>query len=166
MCYGEIVRLAEAKDIDELYEIYSHETVSPNMAFDPCSRSEFEDIYPEISAGGELLVRELNAEIVAVCKVVRRKRRLRHSAYIGSLAVKHSHQFKGVGKQFFSDIIDLLKKEGITRIELLVAADNSTAIRFFESFGFVVEGTHRNYFSRRGCDQLFTEHTMAWIGTL
>lgn len=157
------MRVANESDIDDLYVIYSHDTVSPNMGFDPCSRSEFSKIYSELTSGGELIVEESDSAIIAVCKVIRRTRRLRHSVYIGSLAVHYSQQGKGIGKTFFGNIINQLKSEGVTRVELLVAADNVNAIRFFESFGFVIEGTHKNYFSREGSSQLFNEHTMAWV---
>ena len=157
------MRIADKSDIDQLYGIYSHESVSPFMGFDPCSRKEFEELFPELLEGGELCVLEEGKEIIAVCKIVRRKHRLKHSAYIGSLAVKHTHQNQGVGNQFFSDALSLLKSEGLKRVELLVAADNDVAIKFFKRFGFVVEGTHNNYFSRAGSSELFAEHTMAWL---
>lgn len=157
------VRRASERDIGGLYEIYSHESVSPYLGFDPCSRSEFNEIFDELSKGGELLVGEDDRGIVAVCQIVRRKRRLSHSVYLGSLAVRPDEQGKGVGKEFFGDIVARLLREGFSRIELLVAADNARAIEFFEGFGFVVEGTHSDYFSRAGSDLLFSEHTMAYI---
>ena len=163
MCGGNAVRLADTEDIDDLYQIYSHESVSSNMGFDPCSRAEFDEIFSELSSGGELLIEENDQGIVAVCKIVRRNRRLRHSAYIGSLAVQPAQQGKGFGRAFLRDLLDSLKGEGLTRLELLVAADNEKAIALFSSFGFEIEGTHKNYFSRAGSDLLFGEHTMAWV---
>lgn len=158
-----ILRVAEKKDIDDLYLIFSHESVSPNMGFDPCSRIEFEEIFYELTSGGELIIEENDQGVVAACKVARRARRLRHSAYIGSLAVRSSLQGEGLGRIFLGNIISSLKNEGLTRLELLVAADNLKAIGLFASFGFLVEGTHKNYFSRAGSDLLFNEHTMAWV---
>jgi len=157
------MRVANTTDIDGLYEIYSHATVAPNMGFDPCTRKEFDEIFIELTSGGELIVDECENGVIAACKVVHHTRRLRHSAYIGSLAVHYSVQSSGIGKDFFSNIINKLKGEGLTRLELLVATDNLKAIEFFKKFGFVIEGTHKNYFSRRGSSGLFSEHTMAWI---
>jgi L-phenylalanine/L-methionine N-acetyltransferase len=157
------MRRAESNDIDRLYEIYSHESVAPNMGFDPCSGEEFKEIFSELNFGGVLTVYEREQKIVAACKIIHRGRRLRHSAYIGALAVHYGCQGMGVGKEFFGKILDDLKAEGFSRIELLVAADNKLAIKFFKGFGFAIEGTHKNYFSRAGSDQLFDEHTMAWV---
>ncbi|MDF1657885.1 MAG: GNAT family N-acetyltransferase [Verrucomicrobiales bacterium] len=157
------LREASEKDIDALHEIYSHETVSPNMGFDPCSRDEFEEIYREFSTAGQILVGEDHHGVMAVCLVNRRKFRLRHSAYVGSLAVHFSAQGSGVGREFFGSIIDQLIDEGFSRIELLVATDNKIAIEFFQKLGFEVEGTHIDYFSRAGSDSLFSEHTMALL---
>jgi putative acetyltransferase len=157
------VRLADESDIEKLYDIFSHESVSHNLAFDPCSRAEFEEIFFELKSGGDLLVEEIGEEIVGVCKIIRKTGRLRHSVYIGSLAINYKYQNQGMGKKFFSNIIERLKKEDITRIELFVAADNNKAIKFFKSFGFIIEGTHKNFFSREGSDQLFAEYSMALI---
>lgn len=157
------MRKAKETDIHDLYAIYSHESVSPYMGFDPCTLNEFTHLFSELESGGEFIVEETNQNVVAVCKVTRRTRRLRHSAYIGSLAVHISQQGKGLGKEFFGSIIGQLKNEGLTRLELLVAADNTKAIKLFSSFGFVIEGTHKCYFSRSDSNELFSEHTMAWI---
>lgn len=159
------MRVARKQDLDQLYGIYSHDAVSPNMGFDPCTKEEFVEIFQELLLGGDLLVKEREEQIVAVCKVIRRKRRLRHSVYIGSLAVAAPVQGEGVGSNFFKEITDRLKAEGFSRIELLVAADNTKAIKFFEKFGFQIEGTHKDYFSRVGCESLFSEHTMAWVNS-
>ena len=157
------VRKASQEDIGPLYEIYSHSSVAPNMGFDPCSRGEFDEIYKELSSGGGLFVGEDQRGVVAVCRVVRKNRRLRHSAYIGALAVRHSAQGGGVGKEFFRSIFLRLTEDGVSRIEVLVAADNDRAIQFFREFEFEIEGTHDDYFSREGSDLLFCEHTMAYV---
>ncbi|WP_163831830.1 GNAT family N-acetyltransferase [Spartinivicinus ruber] len=157
------MRKAEVTDIEDLYEIYSDESVAPNMGFDPCSRQEFDEIYLELISGGELIVEEGSMGIEVVCKVIRRTRRLNHSVYIGSLAVNPKFQGKGIGKKFFSELLSKLKGEGYTRIELLVASDNQRALSFFRSFGFEIEGTLRNYFSRAGSEKLFNENIMAWV---
>ncbi|WP_062260544.1 GNAT family N-acetyltransferase [Endozoicomonas arenosclerae] len=158
------IRTATDADRDSLYSIYSAPSVAPNMGFDPCSRAAFDDIVCELESTGELLVLENHSKSIdAVCKISRRGHRLRHSAYIGSLAIHPEKQSQGVGRHFFKTITDQLKQEGYTRLELLVAADNLRAISFFQSFGFEIEGTLKQYFSRSGYDELFDEHIMAWV---
>ncbi len=157
------LRIATKCDIDRLYEIYSHESVSPYMGFDPCSQSEFAEIFDDFSSAGDLIVWEDERGVLAVCQRIRRRRRLRHSAYLGSLAVHHAAQKTGIGKRFFGAVVDQLKEEGVSRIELLVAADNDHAIGFFKRFGFAIEGTHPEYFSRAGSESLFSEHTMGYV---
>lgn len=109
------------------------------------------------------MIEESHQGIVAACKVIKCARRLRHSAYIGSLAARHTELGKGLGRDFFGNVFSMLCVEGYSRLELLVAADNEKAISLFTSFGFVIEGTHKNCFSRSGTDQLFDEHTRAWV---
>ena len=157
------MRKAKLDDIDDLYEIYMDESVNPYMAFDPSPRSEFASIFEELCLGGDLLVFEESNEIVGVCKIIRRKLRLRHVAYIGSLAVTSSKQGKGIGKRIMTQVLDMLQTEGFKRIELFVASDNIKTIGFFKSFGFEIEGTLRSFFSREGSDKYFNEHIMALL---
>lgn len=139
------------------------ESVNPYMAFDTCLEEDFPPIFAELRAGGDLLVFEENSTFVGVCKIIRRKRRLRHVAYVGSLAVSPSLQAKGIGRRIMTDILGMLRSEGFKRIELFVAADNTQAIGFFKSLGFEIEGTLRKFFARNGSTEYVNEHIMALL---
>ncbi len=58
-----IVRLANIEAVDQLYEIYSHKSVSPNMWFDPCYREEFSEIFDKLLFGGDLVVGTSGSEL-------------------------------------------------------------------------------------------------------
>lgn len=162
---GDIVlRRASAGDADRLYELLNHPDVNANLAFDRCSRREFEAILAELISGGELLIAEDNGEVAAVCRIARGRHRLRHVAQLGTLAVTPEKQSRGLGRRFVAEILSRLRAEGFHRIELSVAADNGKAIRFFESLGFETEGTLRDYFTREGFDGYFDERVMARVG--
>jgi putative acetyltransferase len=133
------------------------------MAFEPCSRDEFVPIFSDLQAGGDLLVFEEAGRIVGVCKIIRRKIRTKHAAYIGILAVSPDDQGRGVGRKMMTQILAMLRAGRYKRIELLVAHDNPKAIAFFESFGFEIEGTLKNYLSRNGSKELCDEHVMALL---
>jgi putative acetyltransferase len=157
------MRLAVDSDIDEIYSIYSHESVSPYLAFDPCSSTEFLPVFEDLQSGGELLVFENENKIVGVCKIIRREHRLKHSAYIGSLAIRANLQNQGFGRQIMTTILAQLEQEKFRRIEVLVACDNIMTVQFFISLGFTIEGTLRNYFSRAHSNELFDEHIMGLL---
>ena len=81
-------RMAIAPDIEPLHAIYMHESVNPYMGFDVCSLEEFRIIFHDLRAAGDLLVFVEEDTVVGAVNVVRRKLRLRHVAYLGSLAVR------------------------------------------------------------------------------
>ena len=156
-------RIASESDVEPLYAIYMHESVNPYMGFDECSLEQFRSIFCELRSGGDLLVFEENDAVVGVCNVTRRDHRLKHVAYIGSLAVRPDCSGRGVGRAILTTVLNMLREEGFKRVELLVASDNARAVGLFRSFGFEIEGTLRRYFSRGTSKELFDEHVMALL---
>ena len=156
-------RIASESDIGALHAIYMHESVISYMGFDACSLDQFRSIFRELRSGGDLLVFEENDAIVGVCNVIRRRHRLKHVAYIGSLAVRPDCSGRGVGRAILTIVLNMLRDEGFRRVELFVASDNARAIGLFRSLGFEIEGTLRKYFSRGSSKKLFDEHVMALL---
>lgn len=156
-------RLATAADFEPLHAIYTHESVNPFMGFDACSLEEFRAIFHDLRAAGDLLVFVEGDTVLGGINVVRKKRRLRHVAYLGSLAVRPDRSRQGVGRAIMATVLKLLEAEGIRRVEILVASDNAGGIGFFESLGFEIEGTLRNYFSRGASRKLYDENVMALL---
>ena len=66
-------------------------------------------------------------------------------AHCGALGmgVLPSHRGQGIGKRLLQACIDKAWRKGLTRIELEARADNKTAIRLYESQGFVHEARMR-----------------------
>jgi len=76
--------------------------------------------------------------------------RRRHAAGIG-MAVRDDWQGKGVGSALMGAALDLADNWlNVTRLELTVFADNASAIRLYEKFGFIAEGTLVQYVLRDG----------------
>lgn len=141
-------RKATTPDIEPLHAIYVHESVSPYLGFDVCSRDEFRTIFREMREVGDLLVFEDNGTMVGAINVVRREQRPRNVAYLGSLAVRPDRTGQGIGTAIVTTVLNLLQTEGMRRVEILVAKDNAKAIGFFKSLGFAIEGPMRNSSSR------------------
>ena len=133
------------------------------MGFDVCSRDKFSSIFRDLRSSGDLLIFEQGDEVIGVCHVIRRKHRLRHAAYLGSLAVRPNSTGQGVGRTIVTTILEILREQEFRRVEILVASDNANAISLFKSLGFELEGTLRNYFSRGSSKELFDEHVMALL---
>ncbi len=67
------------------------------------------------------------------------------------MSVHDDFQNRGVGSALMAAMIELADNWlGLRRIELEVYADNAAAIHLYEKFGFVIEGTARDYARRPG----------------
>ena len=98
----------------------------------------------------ETIINDVPAVIGLAGLHVRKLARERHTALLGIMVHTDFHK-NGVGSRLMETIIDLadnwllLKRVGLT-----VFPDNSPAIRLYEKFGFVVEGTMKYAATRRG----------------
>jgi len=76
--------------------------------------------------------------------------RLRHVAHIG-MGVHDDFQGQGVGAALMDAMVDLADNWlNLRRIELHVYTDNARAIHLYKKFGFVIEGTARDFAFRNG----------------
>ncbi len=67
------------------------------------------------------------------------------------MAVRDDWQGKGVGSTLMQAALELADSWlNLTRLELEVYTDNVSAVRLYEKFGFVNEGTLRRYAFRDG----------------
>jgi len=69
---------------------------------------------------------------------------LRHSGVLG-MGVAASHRGRGVGSALLRATLDTAAARGITRVELVVRADNVAALRLYQRHGFELEGRLRDY---------------------
>jgi L-phenylalanine/L-methionine N-acetyltransferase len=67
------------------------------------------------------------------------------------MAIHDDWQGKGVGSALMSAAIDLADNWlNLSRLELEVFTDNEPAIALYKKFGFINDGTHKNYAYRDG----------------
>jgi len=69
---------------------------------------------------------------------------LRHSGVLG-MGVAASHRGQGLGSALLRATLEAAFARGITRVELVVRADNAAAIALYERHGFELEGRLRAY---------------------
>ena len=83
--------------------------------------------------------------VLGWCDIVpKRHVTLRHVGALG-MGIAAPHRSRGIGKVLLQSTIDAATARGISRIELLVRADNEHAIALYRRFGFETEGTCRRY---------------------
>ena len=83
--------------------------------------------------------------VLGWCDIVpKRHVTLQHVGALG-MGVAAPHRARGIGKAMLQATIAGAAARGISRIELLVRADNEHAIALYRRFGFELEGRLRNY---------------------
>ena len=83
--------------------------------------------------------------VLGWCDIVpKRHVTLRHVGALG-MGVAAPHRARGIGKALLQATTAGAAARGISRIELLVRADNEHAIALYRRFGFELEGRLRNY---------------------
>jgi len=106
--------------------------------------SETDGCYNLVAVSGEHVIGMLTVDTFP------NRPRRRHVGRIG-ISVSDEWQGKGVGKALMQAGIDLADKWlNLTRLELEVYADNESAIRLYEQFGFEREGVLRQHAFRDG----------------
>jgi ribosomal protein S18 acetylase RimI-like enzyme len=140
---------ATKEDFDQVYEILMHEDVNMFMNYPVLEKAEFQeiwlDIFPRLN-----LWKEEDLKILGLAVITKGTYRIKHIAYIDKFAINQSLKNRGLGTIFFREIIDSLKKEGFSKIELGVEVDNIRAISFYKKFGFEVEGIRKKLLNREG----------------
>jgi L-phenylalanine/L-methionine N-acetyltransferase len=73
-----------------------------------------------------------------------------HVGQIG-MAVHDDYHRQGIGSRLLSEVIDIADRWlALKRLELTVFTDNAPALKLYEKFGFVIEGTLKKYAFRAG----------------
>jgi len=97
------------------------------------------------------LVAEIEGRVIGALGLhVAKNPRRRHSAALG-MFVHDDYRGRGAGGALLTAALDLADNWlGLRRVELEVYTDNAPAIHLYEKFGFVVEGTARQFAFRDG----------------
>lgn len=140
--------IAHAIEIAREPDIYMSYT--PKEADVPVEE-EREKIINHLEVGNLFLVAEAEGKIIAIftCVVDHSLVITRHTAVLG-MSVDRNYRNRGIGAEMMERAIRWAQERGIVRLELEVYAENATAIRLYEKYGFEVEGRKRMYAYQRG----------------
>ena len=146
------VRAREPRDIEAVHEIMSCPGVTRGTLQLPLRSLEGRrEQYTQPRLETHSLIAEIDGRVVGVLGLhIEPPARRRHVGSIG-MGVHDDFQGQGVGSALMSAMINLADKWlNLRRIELEVYTDNAPAIHLYEKFGFVTEGTMRDYAFRDG----------------
>jgi L-phenylalanine/L-methionine N-acetyltransferase len=114
------------------------------------SRDAIKARLDHVDANRRRLAALVDSRVVGLLSLHRGEGRRIHTGEFG-LFVHDDFHGQGVGRRLMAACIDLADNWlGITRIELSVYVDNAPAIALYESCGFEIEGTARNFCLRDG----------------
>ncbi|NIF24254.1 GNAT family N-acetyltransferase [Candidatus Pantoea multigeneris] len=146
------VRHVLPTDAPALQHIYSQPDTQANTLQLPFPASQlWQERTANLRPGVHSLVACIDDRVVGqiTLEVIATARR-RHTATFG-LGVDEAFRGQGVGKALLAAIVDLCDNWlQVSRIELTVFTDNEAAVALYQQFGFVVEGTARQYAMRHG----------------
>ncbi len=85
-----------------------------------------------------------NHQVIGWCDITSLNRPVfAHSGSLG-IGVLKPYRGHGVGGALLAAALKKAREKGLTRIELTVRENNTSAIKLYEKFGFVKEGIHQN----------------------
>ncbi len=152
-CATEItIRAAEPSDVDAIHAILRCPGVVANTLQLPWRPLEYtRKIFGQSQPDTYALVAVVNQRVVGQIDLeVEYGARRRDVGKFG-MAVRDDFQRQGVGSALMAAMLELADGWlGLRRLELEVWTDNSPAIHLYEKFGFVIEGTGRQYGRRAG----------------
>jgi ribosomal protein S18 acetylase RimI-like enzyme len=109
-------------------------------------------VLDSLKAGAVHVVAVADGEVLGWCDLrPKTAPTLRHSAVLG-MGVVRAYRGQGIGSLMLASTLELARAHGIRRAELSVRSDNAPAIALYRRFGFVDEGTCRNYICVDGVD--------------
>ncbi|MCB1756083.1 MAG: GNAT family N-acetyltransferase [Gammaproteobacteria bacterium] len=156
-------RVANEGDLQAVHAIYTDKSVSRYLGYEPMPLDDFRLVFTELLADGGFFVVEQECSVVGFYRIIRNKGRTAHVARLGTLAVAPPVQGKGVAENMLTQVIDELRESGVKRIELIVESDNPRALSFYKRFGFVKEGTLKNFYKRAEEKNYIDDYLMARI---
>ena len=146
------IRAAEQADAEAIHEIMSCPRVIFNTMQLPWRSVELHRQWvAQRKPNDHFLVAEIDGRVVGNLGLdLAGAPRRSHVASMG-MSVHDDFQNRGVGSALMAAMVELTDNWlGLRRLELEVYTDNAPAIHLYEKFGFVVEGTARDFVRRPG----------------
>jgi putative acetyltransferase len=147
------IRRADPEDFELVTRIFEDDSTNSGTLQTPFpSKDRWRKLMAEPAEGDYLLLAFVDGQIAGLAGLhpVGKSPRRAHARML-SICVVKGYQGKGVSTRLMQALMDLADKWlPVTRIELTVFSDNVRAIKLYERFGFVTEGTHKAYALRDG----------------
>jgi putative acetyltransferase len=141
------------EDVEAVHEIFSSPSVIHGTMRLPFAALDYTRQRLAPSEGAIRLVALIEEEIAGFAELITYPHvpRHRHVGELNMICVHEDMQGKGIGRVLMEAIVDLADQWlQLTKLSLIVWEGNDNAIRLYEQFGFVIEGTMTDYVFREG----------------
>jgi L-phenylalanine/L-methionine N-acetyltransferase len=156
-------RLAETRDLQNVYGLYMHPASNAFLTYDPMPVETFHAVYVSLLAEKNLFVVDLQSELIATYRLIKKTHRQSHIAYLGGFSVKDSMKGKGIGFMVLQHIKQEAQAQFCSRIELTVDTENHPAINLYRKVGFEIEGKLKNNYRLASSGKFYDEYIMALL---
>ena len=149
----QIRHLQAENDLQALHQIFSSPSVIHGTMRLPFASTDYLRQRLQPNEGVIQLVATMTNEVVGFVELITYPNvpRHRHVGEINLIAVQEAKQGMGIGRTLMEAVVDLADQWlQLTKLSLTVWEGNESAIRLYEQFGFVVEGTMSDYVFREG----------------
>jgi ribosomal protein S18 acetylase RimI-like enzyme len=154
-------RLARGEDLAAVHAIYMHPEVVPYLGIDPAPLEVFATEFAALIATGAFYVVLREGAVRGFYRVNRQEGRARHVVTLQTLAIDPAEKGTGFAVAMIEEALALLRADGVSRVELMVEADNPRGIAFYRKLGFEEEGRLRSAYKRAGEPDFVDELLMA-----
>lgn len=154
-------RLATPQDLSAVHDIYMHPEVVPFLGLDPMTLADFEPAFMALVATGSFFVVPSHGAVRGFYRENRQKGRSRHVVTLETLAIAPAAKGSGFATAMIQEAIELMRADGVLRVELMVEADNARGVAFYRKLGFEHEGRLRAAYKRANSPEYVDEILMA-----
>jgi ribosomal protein S18 acetylase RimI-like enzyme len=158
-------RLATREDLAAVHAIYMHPEVVPYLGIDPVSLDGFEPYFAGLLASGAFYVVPRDGRVRGFYRATRQPGRSSHVVILTTLAIDPSEKGTGLAAAMIEEAIEIVRAQGVLRVELTLEADNQRALAFYRKLGFEQEGRLKKAYKRADEPGYLDELVMArWLG--
>jgi putative acetyltransferase len=145
------LRRREKRDAPELFQIFEQPLCKRAMVLEPFKSSEDVQTWFDAQPQGSLeLVATIGGRTIGFVALQPCPGSQSHSGWV-NLFIHDDFHGLGIGTLMMKAIVATgVILMGLTRLQLVVQADNERAIRLYRKFGFEIEGRHEAFSQRDG----------------
>lgn len=138
-----------------------HPEVVPYLGIDPVTIGEFAPVFDELVATDAFYVVSREGVVRGFYRENRKKGRSRHVVTLETLAIAPSEKGSGFAAAMIEEAMELMRADGVRRVELTVEADNARGIAFYRKLKFEQEGRLRAAYKRANQPEYLDDILMA-----